>query len=103
MCDTLANTTGMIGTIFLTLGSYVIIIAAMLIRELLILIGKRIRYFKLSQETSFVMISVFYMSLFNFAIVPLLSQWDSRETSKLFFNQFLFKNGLYTDLNSAWF
>ena len=49
------------------------------------------------------MFSVFYMTFLNYAIVPLLAPWDSREFVLPFLNNFLFKNGLYTDINSAWF
>lgn len=87
-----------------TLGSWFTIIFAMLIRELIIWVGSKIRYYKLSHFMSFVTISCFYMYLFNYAIVPLLAPWDSRELPNfLFFTDFLFANGLYTDLNSAWF
>ena len=48
-------------------------------RVLLISLAKRIGFFTVSAETSFIMISVFYTLLFNFAIVPLAALWDMRE------------------------
>ncbi len=90
---------------FITLlGSYTIIIIGMLLRMMLIYLAKQIGFFLVSAETSFIMLSVSYTLLFNFAIVPFMALWSVREfVTHEFFTDYLFRNGLYTDLNSAWF
>lgn len=106
MCKFYYSQTSSFGLIPLIVNSYsyIIVIAAFLIRELLIWLAKKIRFMNLTSETNFIMLSVFYMTLFNYAFVPLFSPWDAREFQNMrFLNNFLFRNGLYTDFNSGWF
>ena len=52
----------------------------------------------------FITISVFFTTFLQFSVTPVLAPWDPRELPNyLFLNEFLFKQGLYTDINSAWF
>jgi hypothetical protein len=86
------------------LYSYVIVFVAQIIRGFLIWLAMKIRFNYLTQETTFVFLSVFYMSFFQYAVVPLVSPVDDRDLPKIpFLSQFLFRNGIFPDFNSTWF
>ena len=48
------------------------------LRYLLIYLATKIRFFSVSREVSFVMLSIFYMTVFQYAIVPLMAPCDMR-------------------------
>ena len=80
---------------------YFVTINTFLIRTAMLWVAKQLRFTNLTKETNMIMLSIFFMSLFNYGFVYIFAAWDSRE-AKLNFIQGFF-GGLYTDLNAYWF
>ena len=66
------------GTFVVQAWAQIVVVGAMGLRYLLIFLATKIRFFSVSREVSFVMISIFYMTVFQYCIVPLLAPADLR-------------------------
>ena len=78
-----------------------VVINAYWIRLLMIYLAKKLSFRNLTVETNFIMLTVFYFSLLNYAGVYLLAPYDSFESPINIVNQMF--GGMYTDLNAYWF
>lgn len=77
-------------------------LTGVLLRVLIIWIATKARFFNISHEISFVMVSCVYMLAFQYIVVPIMSPADLRDRDTEFSDIF-FYNGLYSDFNSGWF
>ena len=59
--------------------SYLVVINAVWMRMVLIWIAQKLRLRNRTKETSFIVLTIFYMNLVNFGLVQFLAPWDSRE------------------------
>ena len=73
-----------------------------MIRTFFIWIAEKIRFFSITNETRFVMLSVFYITFLNYGVIYLFASWDNREATPNSFWDNMF-NGLYEDFNALWF
>lgn len=83
-----------IGTLVVQLWAQIVVVGAMGLRYLLIFLATKIRFFSVSREVSFVMFSIFYLTVFQYGIVPLLAPADLRNSDNVIY-QYLFYNGIY--------
>ena len=81
--------------------SYLVVVNAMWIRYLMIYLAQKLSFRNLTVETNFIMLTVFYFYLLNYAAVYLMAPIDSMDTDSYFLRQFF--GGMYTDLNAFWF
>ena len=89
------------GYVLETSFNYLIVIFSYVVRTFFIWIAEKIRFMSLTQETRFVMLSVFYITFINYGVLYLFASWDNRHTNfKMFDNLF---EGLYPDFNALWF
>ena len=81
--------------------SYLIVIMSYVVRSFFIWIAEKIRFISLTEETRFVMLSVFFITFLNYGVIYLFASWDNRNAHFKFVDN-LFE-GLYPDFNALWF
>ena len=74
------------GYILETTFSYAIVGASFVFRTIFIELATRLRFMSLSNETKFVMITVFYITYINYGLIQLAASYDSREVRIPFIN-----------------
>ena len=62
--------------------SYVVVLESLIVRKVLIWLAMKIRFKNLTQETNWIMLTIFSLNIFNYGFVYLLAPWDSRDSSK---------------------
>ena len=79
---------------------YMVTINAFIIRSVMMWVATKLRFKNMTEETNWIMLSIFTMNLFNYGFVYLLAPWDSRDANMIIQGFF---GGVYTDLNAFWF
>ena len=74
---------------------------AYIIRLILIWIATKLRFRSVTDETIWVTIAIYYMSIFNYGIVYLAAPWDSRDSNSTLLKAFF--GGIYPEFNAFWF
>ena len=64
-------------------------------------LAHKVRFFSLTKETKFVMLSVFWITFINYGVIYLASSWDNRYSNSRFWDKLF--SGLYPDFNALWF
>ena len=81
--------------------SYLVVILSFVIRSMFIYLAEKVRFFSLTKETKFVMVSVFWITFINYGIIYLAASWDMRDSVIPLWNKLF--SGLYPDFNALWF
>ena len=63
--------------------SQLLVLTAVILRSILIWFGSWIRFDTVTSEVTFITFSIFYMILFQYAIVPSFALKDARQSSLL--------------------
>ena len=99
----ITSTVGL-GTLMNLCFAYVVVIANYVARVLFIWFASLIRFTTHSQQTNFIMLSVFWMQFFNSGLLFVFAPWDSRGAwgLKIPYWDKVF-DGVYPDYNANWF
>ena len=84
-----------------TIFPYMVTINAFIIRAVMIWVAKQLKFKNLTEETNWIMLSIFIMYIFNYGFVYVFAAWDSREANLDAVQGFF--GGVYTDINAYWF
>ena len=64
-----------------TIFPYMVTINAFIIRAIMIWVAKQLKFKNLTEETNWIMLSIFFMYIFNYGFVYVFAAWDSREAN----------------------
>lgn len=78
-----------------------VVVNAYILRVILIMVAKTLRFKNLTEEIKWVTIAIFWMYMFNYGFVYIFGPWDSRESEIPIIQSFY--GGIYTDQNAFWF
>ena len=87
--------------LYATIFSQGMVINAYIIRCILIWVATLLRFTNVTEETKWILVAIFYMSVFNYGFVYVMAPWDSRESGSELLQSFF--GGMYTDINAFWF
>lgn len=82
--------------------NYLVVGASFVVRTFFIWIADRIHFISRSNETRFVMVSVFMITYLNYGLIYLFASYDIRGDKTIPFVENVF-DGLYPDFNALWF
>ena len=60
--------------------SYMVVVNAYILRVILIMVAKTLRFKNLTEEIKWVTIAIFWMYMFNYGFVYIFGPWDSRDS-----------------------
>ena len=81
---------------------YAVVLFATVVRLMLIMIAKTIRFRNRTSETIYILLCILWINVFTYGAVYLMAPWDARNTNLPTFLKD-FYNGLHTDFNAYWF
>lgn len=82
--------------------NYLVVIASFVVRNFFIWIAGKVGFVSRTNETRFVMMTVFLITYLNYGLIYLFASYDIRGESTIPFLPTLF-DGLYPDFNALWF
>ena len=82
--------------------NYLIVVASFIVRTFFIWIAEKVRFVSRTNETRFVMMSVFMITYLNYGLIYFFASYDIRGDSHIPLASSLF-DGLYPDFNALWF